>query len=304
MKILIFCAGAWGTALKTYIEEKTEDTIVGFVDNNIEQGNIDGYIVYRPSDINRIDFDKIIIAISRKRALKDIKKQLSDLEIPQGKIIGMLEDKELFVNVRVQRKNVYDEMTDSRVVWLRNYADYVKEEAIAGNVAECGVFEGDFAVYINKYFSEKKLYLFDTFEGFADVDLQTERELSEEAFILSEFNKEADFSINNEEIAHRKMPYIERCEFRKGYFPDSTAGMGDDRFCFVNLDMDLYKPMLAGLEFFYDKMSRGGIILLHDYFHPELPGVKKAVQDYEEKYSIHLAKMPIGDGCSIAIIKL
>jgi hypothetical protein len=61
--------------------------------------------------------------------------------------------------------------------------------------------------------------------------------------------------------------------------------------------------MFEALKFFFDKMSPGGIILLHDYFVPDLPGVKKAVGDFEELLGTSVPKMPIGDGCTLAIIK-
>ena len=44
-------------------------------------------------------------------------------------------------------------------------------------------------------------------------------------------------------------------------------------------------------------------ICILDYFHPMLPGVKKAVEDFEKMKDVKLQKMPIGDGCSIAILK-
>ena len=50
-------------------------------------------------------------------------------------------------------------------------------------------------------------------------------------------------------------------------------------------------------------MVEGGIILIHDYFNPELPGVAKAINDYEEQNDICLHKFPIADFCSLAIIK-
>lgn len=302
MKYLIFGAGVWGQVVQSYIEKTSGDELVGFIDNSKCDSDIGGYKLYKASDISEIEFDKIIIAVSKKSALDDIRKQLISLNIPNDKITGLSEDKELFIDVFAQRDNIYNEISDRRVGWLRSFAEFVKEEKMVGNVAECGVYAGDFAVYINKYFYDRKLYLFDTFEGFSDIDLKVERELNNEAFISGEFNQELNFSVNNEEIARRKMPNVERCEFHKGYFPESAKGI-EDKFCFVNLDMDLYQPTLAGLDFFMQKMTTGGVILLHDYFHPELPGVKKAVKDYENKHGIKLSKIPIGDGCSIAIVK-
>jgi len=38
---------------------------------------------------------------------------------------------------------------------------------LEGSVAEVGVFRGDFAKRLNLLFPDKKLYLFDTFEGFS-----------------------------------------------------------------------------------------------------------------------------------------
>lgn len=99
------------------------------------------------------------------------------------------------------------------------------------------------------------------------------------------------------------MNYPENVVIKQGYFPESTQGIEDCKFCFVNLDMDLYKPMYAGLEFFFDRLNPKGCILLHDYYHENWGGVKEAVGDYERVHDIELLKLPIGDGCSIAIIK-
>ena len=75
-----------------------------------------------------------------------------------------------------------------------------------------------------------------------------------------------------------------------------------ETFAFVNLDMDLYIPMLEGLRYFGDKMSKYGCILLHDYFSSEFERVEAAVNDYEREIGRELIKLPIGDDCSLAII--
>src|SRR5688500_5298208 len=71
----------------------------------------------------------------------------------------------------------------------KNYLDYIRlstlelvsheinKAGIKGNVAELGVYKGKFARYINQYFPERKLYLFDTFEGFDKSDIKREQEL-------------------------------------------------------------------------------------------------------------------------------
>lgn len=303
MKLLIFGAGANGKACQAYIVHKGQDELIGFLDNaagkieSVRQGNVP---IYRPEEALKLEFDLIWISNGRTHQAAEICKQLNDLNIPQSKIRVLLEDQALLNDI-LSHYNQYDEQTDRRVVWLRNYAEYAYAQGFGGNVAECGVCMGEFSYYINKYFPNKQLYLFDTFEGFSERDLSVERSLNNEAFLKSVFNDQTFFTATNEQIVMMRMLYPDKCILKKGYFPDTAQGL-EDTFCFVNLDMDLYQPMLEGLRFFYRKMCPGGILLLHDYFHPELPGVKQAVEDFERDLGTSLYKMPIGDFCSIAII--
>jgi len=98
------------------------------------------------------------------------------------------------------------------------------------------------------------------------------------------------------------MIYPDNIEIHKGYFPESATGV-EDTFCFVNLDFDLYHPILEGLRFFFPRMVRGSVVLVHDYYHAGLLGVRDAVDDYEEEIGKKLIKLPIGDNQSIALVK-
>lgn len=130
--------------------------------------------------------------------------------------------------------------------------------------AELGVFRGDFARLINEAFPESALYLFDTFEGFDGRDIAADRQ-----YDLSKINAAAikelvkDTSV---QTVLSRMPFPEKCVVKKGYFPDTTEGMGENvRFAFVSIDADLYTPILEGLKYFYPRMARMGMIFVHDY---------------------------------------
>ena len=56
-------------------------------------------------------------------------------------------------------------------------AEEINKNGIEGALAELGVFQGTFAALLNKIFPERKLYLFDTFDGFDNRDILTEREI-------------------------------------------------------------------------------------------------------------------------------
>ena len=305
MKILVFGAGANGKACRAYIKRTQKDEFAGFLDNDVNKRAVedaDGTEspVYRPAELAGLQYDQIWISNSRRSQTLEILEQLRELGIPKEQIMVLLDDQTALVQV-LSGYNQYDEMTDIRVGWLRNFARYAKEERLPGNVAECGVCMGEFSYFINQYFPDKTLYLFDTFEGFSERDLEVERSLNRVAFLTSMFNDQSFFAGANEHVVLGRMLYPEKCLLKKGYFLETAADV-NDQFCFVNLDMDLYQPMLEGLRFFYGRMCPGGVILLHDYFHPELPGVKQAVEDFEKEQGVKLHKTPIGDFCSIAIV--
>jgi hypothetical protein len=144
-----------------------------------------------------------------------------------------------------------------RIKWLKDYSKYVMERKIEGAIAECGVFVGNFAYHINKYFSDRTLYLFDTFEEFNEQDFEKEHSFNDPGFENGNFSSKITFKGSNENYVLSKMPYPEKCIIKKGYFPDTTKDLREI-FCYVNLDMDLYQPMLSGLRYFYPCMTRGG----------------------------------------------
>jgi O-methyltransferase len=49
-------------------------------------------------------------------------------------------------------------------------------------------------------------------------------------------------------------------------------------FFFVHLDVGTYSSTLSCLEFFYQRMSRGGIVISHDYVTAK--GVRKAFDEF------------------------
>lgn len=306
MNVLVYGAGSIGRYYEIYAEKRTDINILAYVDKNPSGGVVLQHHIVTPDGICDFQYDAIVIA--NENAADEIVEMLqATYGVPEKKILmANSRNREFYLDMRRNYVSQHEE-TDVRVLWLKDFARFAKEENLTGNVAEAGVYTGGFAHYINKFFSDKRLYLFDTFEGFDARDLAVERELQADSFLQGVFNHDEHFDdIKNEdwkEFVLCKMTSPENIIFKKGYFPETAEGL-DDTFTFVNLDMDLYQPMIAGLRVFYDKLVPGGAVLLHDYFHPDLEhGVHKAVADFEAERGERLAKMPIGDHCSLAIVK-
>ena len=177
-------------------------------------------------------------------------------------------------------------------------AEEIRGANIEGCVAEFGVFRGTFSALINEKLSEKKLFLFDTFEGFDKEEAKRESELgrSDEIFEYAHQQTSA-------ERALAAMPYPQQCVLCKGFFPDSvTKEAENEKYAFVSIDVDFEDSIYEGLKFFYPRLSLGGYIFVHDYNSAYLGGVRKAVHRYETECNIKMNKVPIADRAGTLII--
>jgi O-methyltransferase len=170
----------------------------------------------------------------------------------------------------------------------------ITRKNIAGCVAELGVYKGNFASKLNILFKDRPLYLFDTFEGFNNKDINIE--------ITKNFSSgKQDFSDTSVQGVMKKMKYPENCIIKKGYFPETVKDI-NVTFCFVNIDTDLYLPISEGLKFFYPRLEKGGYIFVHDFNNSNYPGARKAVYEFCEENNI--GYMPIPDNCgTVALTK-
>lgn len=187
----------------------------------------------------------------------------------------------------------------------RNYFDYVRlstlelisyeisKKNLSGNIAELGVYKGRFARYINQYFPDRILYLFDTFKGFDDRDVisETKKKFS---------SGEQDFSDTSVEAVLKLMPFPQKCNPVIGFFPESAKRI-DDSFVFVSLDADLYEPIYNGLQFFYPKLVSGGYIFIHDFNNDAYKGARKAVEQFCEEQKINYLPIPDVGGSAVIL---
>lgn len=154
-----------------------------------------------------------------------------------------------------------------------------KVKKIEGDIAEVGVYKGGSAKLICQI-TNKPIYLFDTFEGLPDVG-------EHDSPIL--FHK-GDYRGSLESVKEYLKGYP-NLHFCKGLFPDTGEIVKNKKFSFVHLDVDLYKSTVDSLEFFYPRMSKGGVILSHDY--PTTKGVKKAFDEFF-KDKLEIINEPFG----------
>lgn len=71
--------------------------------------------------------------------------------------------------------------------------------------------------------------------------MEYEKNIGDRIFLNGGFCDSDMFDIADENYVMKKMITPNNVKILKGYFPESAVGV-NDKFVFVNLDMDLYKP--------------------------------------------------------------
>jgi len=137
----------------------------------------------------------------------------------------------------------------------------IRREAIPGAMAEVGVWRGTLSRFLHQCAPERKLYLFDTFSGFPSESVG--------ALDLQNKGDQGRFRDTSVGLVKKSVGESENVIFRVGVFPDSAIGLEGEAFSFVMLDLDIFKPTVAALEFFYPRLSAGGYLFIHDFNSPE-----------------------------------
>lgn len=315
----------WGTGFfADYLTQNDDISLMikGFVDNFIRFESFKGKKVITPDDLVSEAPDLIIIASSYHNVIAD---QCLEMGIDYSKLVFFPFSLQIsYGNTRYIQENFGSHFLDcikhrsteitgpqSRLMldsenYYYNYvrfktfelcANEIISESIAGNVAELGVFQGEFSEYINYMFPDRCLYLFDTFEGYS----------KNEIVINIEENKRTiydHYKDTNENAVFDRMPHKDRVIIRKGYFPDTTVGMENELFSFVSIDVGFEQVTYDGLSFFYPRLSKGGMIFLYAYNSKVLNGTRTALSRYEKEIGERLNRVPLCDtGGTLVIIK-
>jgi len=322
MKIGIF---GTGSALKDFLSILPDGhEIVALADNNEERHGqtVDGHRVVSAGDLAALDPDLIVIAA---RAVDAIRQQLRGLGVPAEQISAYYPSysRELGERVNADIVRLNDQLglglplagVATMYLWPENDAaptsgaseDFVRRHAmrlaaewiisrkVSGSIAELGVYQGEQAALLNSLFPDRTIHLFDTFEGFSQTDISTEAKQGYSTAAMGDFT---DTSI---ERVMARMPFPEKVEVHAGFFPGSLGNL-EDRFAFVSLDVDLFEPTLAGLEYFYPRLSPGGFIFVHDYNNRRYAGVRHAVDSFLA--TTHAAALPLPDFAgSLVVLK-
>lgn len=213
------------------------------------------------SDLLKVDFkgdDKLVVLTSNNSVIYTEIRIRIKRYVPERCIFDMFDR-----NPLCSHKN-------ARIASLGMVSKEIYRKNIKGSVAEAGVYKGEFAKWINILFPDRKLYLFDSFNGFDAEQVMDEDNGQQKKWIDTLKDTSVDEVMN-------KMKYRDNVIIKKGYVPGILTGL-DERFAFVSLDMDIFLPTYEALKYFWPRLSNGGYIFVHDFGH--FDGIREAVRRF------------------------
>src|SRR5262245_3203105 len=171
---------------------------------------------------------------------------------------------------------------------VRTLLEHVIVHRVPGDVIETGVWRGGACIMMRAVLEayavrNRRVWLADSVEGVPapkpDLDAAAGHDKLTEAG--AKFQAYAALSLPIEQVRRNFSQYgllDEQVVFLKGWFQDTLPTAPIERLALLRLDGDLYESTIVALRALYDKLSRGGYVIIDDY--RVVLACKQAVDDF------------------------
>jgi O-methyltransferase len=85
----------------------------------------------------------------------------------------------------------------------------------------------------------------------------------------------------------------------RGRVPESLSTVSINKVCYMSLDMNIAEPEVAALEFFWDELVQGAIVILDDYGWADHRPQKEALDAFASSVGVQILTLPTGQGLII-----
>ncbi len=183
---------------------------------------------------------------------------------------------------------------------MYNAIKYVIKNNIEGDVVECGVWKGGSMMIsaltlLKMNVINKKLYLYDTYEGMVKPTEKDVRNFDETpALRIWSKKKKEENHINwcyasleeaKENLYSTGYPK-ENIQFIKGKVEDTIPDTIPEKISLLRLDTDLFESTYHEITHLYPRLSLNGIIIIDDYGYWR--GQKEAIDKYFKENNIKI----------------
>lgn len=175
------------------------------------------------------------------------------------------------------------------LIWASKYA-----LSLDGDFVDFGGGFGIFASAIYKYLDfqneNRKYFLLDSFEGLKQ-ETSTESE-------LHRINHFKQFGCWYDEVVDNFKDY-KNMEIIKGFIPETLEQITSSKFCFASIDLNSFIPEKYALDYLWEKLVKGGIIIFDDYGFPGHEEQKSYHDEFAKSKGLLVYTSPTGQGILI-----
>jgi hypothetical protein len=210
----------------------------------------------------------------------------------------------------------------ARRVWLKrflaHYELFRQTIDLPGDIVELGVFRGTSLLTWGNFLEAraigdrtKKVWGFDNFKGFEGLSEQDgpaypHLQKVEGGFSPAGFIDELKEAIRIFD-ADRFAPWKPRIELVEGNVEETVPRFVEQhpglRISILHFDIDLFRPTMVGLEHFFPRVVRGGIVIFDEYAILEWGGESAAVEQYLDKEGYALKKFEWNNSPGAYLVK-
>jgi hypothetical protein len=204
---------------------------------------------------------------------------------------------------------------------LENFPKYVRRQNITrflalyeifklampvkGSIVECGVHHGfgimtwaRLSAILEPVNLTRRIYGFDTFEGFPSVSAQDRSAASRHVKVGDLYADSHDEILELAAIndSTRFLGHIPKVQLIKGdatrTIPEFLRQSPHVLVSLLYLDFDLYEPTKVALEHFLPRMPKGAIVAFDELDNPLWPGETVAMLEVLERYKLRIQRLP------------
>ncbi|MBQ6394674.1 class I SAM-dependent methyltransferase [Candidatus Saccharibacteria bacterium] len=175
------------------------------------------------------------------------------------------------------RASTEKQVTDRETAAILDLLQKTLAKNIPGDVVEFGCYRGDTSVELQRN-SDRKLWLYDSFAGLPEKS-------PEDSSAAGDQFRQGELLVTKREVIEKfKKCGLKVPKIKKAFFSDLDPVQDlPEKIAFAFLDGDLYQSIRDSFTLVSPRMSPGGVIIVHDYNNPELPGVARAVDEFCQK---------------------
>jgi hypothetical protein len=179
---------------------------------------------------------------------------------------------------------------------VAHYELYKSIIHLPGHIVECGVYKGasmirfcTFREMLESQYS-RKVIGFDAFGKFPDA------EDSSDAKFVEQFEKQGGYGMGLKELEKVfELKQITNYELISGDISDTVPRYVDEhpelKVALLHVDVDIYRPSVVILNSLYEKVVKGGLVILDDF--GTVAGETRAIDEFFRGKNVLIEKLSI-----------